>query len=96
MKNLILIKITLLVIALFTIFVVAKADDKQVAYKILKGENIQLSDTSHYEIQQLKNYTKLIVYHTEFKRIYLFRQDCIYTITEIYYNGVKYDPAYEN
>ena len=96
MKNLILIKIILFVIALFTIFVVAKADDKEVAHKILKGENIQLSDTSHYDIQLLKNYTKLTVYHKEFKRIYLFRQDCIYTITEIYYNGVKYDAAYEN
>jgi hypothetical protein len=96
MKKLILIKIVLLVVTLLTIFVVAKADDKQVANKILKGENIQLSDTSHYEIQQLKNYTKLIVYHKEFKRIYLFRQDCIYSITEIFYNGVKYDAAYEN
>jgi len=96
MKNLNLIKIILLVIALLAIFVVLKADDKQVAHKILKGENIQLSDSSHYEIQELKHYTKLIVYHTEFKRIYLFRQDCIYSITEIFYNGMKYDAAYEN
>jgi hypothetical protein len=96
MKNLILIKITLLVIALFTIFVVAKADDKEVAHKILKGENIQLSDSSHYNIQYFKNYSKLTVYHKEFKRVYVFRDDCIYTITEIYYNGVKYDAAYEN
>ena len=84
------------VILLLTIFVVTKADDKQVAYKILKGENIQLSDTSHYEIQYLKNYTKVVAFHKTFKRIYLFRDDCIYSITEIFYNGVKYDAAYEN
>lgn len=96
MKNLIIIKIVMFVIVLLTIFVVTKADDKQVACKILKGENIQLSDTSHYEIQYLKNYTKVVVLHKTFKRIYLFRDDCIYSITEIFYNGVKYDAAYEN
>jgi hypothetical protein len=96
MKNLILIKITLLVIALFTIFVVAKADDKEVAHKILKGENIQLSDTSHYEIHYFKNYTKLTVYHQIFKRVYVFRDDCIYSINEVFYAGVKYDAAFEN
>ena len=89
-------KIILIIIVILFTFVYANAQDRQVAYKILKGENIQLSDSTHYEIQELKNYTKLIVYHQIFKRIYVFRDDCIYSITEIFYVGVKYDAAFEN
>lgn len=89
-------KIILIIIVILFTFVYANAQDRQVAYKILKGENIQLSDSTHYEIQEFKNYTKLIVYHKTFKRIYVFKDDCIYSITEIFYAGVKYDAAFEN
>ena len=89
-------KIILIIIVILFTFVYANAQDRQVAHKILKGENIQLSDSTHYEIQELKNYTKLTVYHQIFKRIYLFKDDCIYSITEVFYNGVKYDAAFEN
>ena len=89
-------KIILIIIVILFTFVYANAQDRKVAYKILKGQNIQLSDSTHYEIQELKNYTRLVVYHQIFKRIYLFKDDCIYSITEIFYAGVKYDAAFEN
>lgn len=89
-------QVFLLIIVLLLTFAYVNAEDRQVAYKILKGENIQLSDSTHYEIQEFKNYTKLIVNHKTFKRIYVFKDDCIYSITEIFYNGVKYDAAFEN
>lgn len=86
----------LALLLLFSLCLSTQATERDIAKNILKGENISLDDTQHYVITDLKNYTVVTVFHATFKRTYVIKDDCIYSITEVFYNGMKYDLDFSN
>jgi hypothetical protein len=93
MKKLILI-ISTIILTFVGVSAVAKhqpsKNDKTFVYNVLHNEGICLEDSTSYNVTYGKRMIYLSIYKEDFIRHYQMKDGYIYSITEIFSDGVRY------